>query len=79
MAETSPAMTPGIMTATNIADRLFATPTIRLSDTMTHLAAAAAPVRIVLLKAGALALGARHAAWLSPDGEIEELTLAEDA
>ena len=33
-----------------------------------------APARIVLPNVGALALTARHAAWLSPDGEIEELT-----
>src|SRR6201996_1964831 len=31
--------------------------------------------RIVLPDVGALALSARHAAWLTPDGEIEELTL----
>jgi len=31
--------------------------------------------RIVLPDAGALALSARHAAWLTPDGEIEELSL----
>src|ERR1700744_5462966 len=31
--------------------------------------------RIVLPDVGALALSARHAAWLTPDGEIEELSL----
>src|ERR1051326_6270880 len=31
--------------------------------------------RIVLPDVGVLALSARHAAWLTPDGEIEELTL----
>src|SRR6201992_3643082 len=31
--------------------------------------------RILLPDVGALALSARHAAWLTPDGEIEELTL----
>jgi ATP-dependent DNA helicase DinG len=30
--------------------------------------------RIVLPEAGALAVSARHAAWLTPDGEIEELS-----
>jgi ATP-dependent DNA helicase DinG len=34
-----------------------------------------APARIILPDVGALALTARHAAWLTPDGEIEELTL----
>src|ERR1700733_10787786 len=33
--------------------------------------------RIVLPDVGALALTARHAAWLTPDGEIEELTLSQ--
>jgi len=33
--------------------------------------------RILLPRVGALAVGARSAAWLSPDGEIEELSLGD--
>ncbi len=40
---------------------------------------APAKYSISLPNVGALALSARHAAWLSPDGEIEDLTLAEAA
>jgi ATP-dependent DNA helicase DinG len=46
---------------------------------MTQPAALPASSRIALPAVGALALSARHAAWLTPDGEIEELTLAEAA
>jgi ATP-dependent DNA helicase DinG len=35
--------------------------------------------RIILPDVGALALTARHAAWLTPDGEIDELTLGQAA
>jgi ATP-dependent DNA helicase DinG len=38
-------------------------------------AAQVRPARIVLPNVGVLAVSARHAAWLSPDGEIEELSL----
>jgi ATP-dependent DNA helicase DinG len=36
----------------------------------------AAAARITLPEVGALAVSPRHAAWLTPDGEIEELSLA---
>jgi len=42
-------------------------------------ASASAASRIVLPDVGALALTARHAAWLTPDGEIEELTFGQAA
>jgi ATP-dependent DNA helicase DinG len=51
---------------------------------MTDIAAVAAPSRVApprvaLPRAGALALSARHAAWLSLDGEIEDLSFDEAA
>jgi ATP-dependent DNA helicase DinG len=46
---------------------------------MTQPAAQIRPVRIALPSAGALALSVRHAAWLSLDGEIEEVTFPEAA
>jgi ATP-dependent DNA helicase DinG len=46
---------------------------------MTSLAVSTAQPVIVLPNVGALALSARHAAWLTPDGEIESLTPAEAA
>jgi ATP-dependent DNA helicase DinG len=41
---------------------------------MTYTAGVPAHSRIILPDVGALALTARHAAWLTPDGEIEEMT-----
>ena len=41
---------------------------------MNEIAGLPAPARILLPDVGALALTARHAVWLTPDGEIEELT-----
>ncbi|HTJ63765.1 MAG TPA: ATP-dependent DNA helicase [Alphaproteobacteria bacterium] len=41
--------------------------------------APAGPARIVLPNVGALAVSANHAAWLTPDGEIEELNLRDAA
>ncbi len=46
---------------------------------MNEIAGLPAPARIALPEVGALALTARHAAWLTPDGEIEELSPAEAA
>jgi ATP-dependent DNA helicase DinG len=43
------------------------------------LPATTGPARIVLPNVGALAVSANHAAWLTPDGEIEELSLRDAA
>ncbi len=46
---------------------------------MTPSAAQAVPPRIALPPVGALALSARHAAWLTPDGEVSEPDFASAA
>jgi ATP-dependent DNA helicase DinG len=46
---------------------------------MIHSTAVAAPFSVALPRIGALAVGARIAAWLSPDGEIEEMPLVDAA
>jgi ATP-dependent DNA helicase DinG len=46
---------------------------------MIQQAAQVQPSRIALPSAGVLALSARHAAWLSPDGEIDEISLSDAA